>query len=211
MIGILGGTFDPVHSGHLLIAETLAAFACFAEIKFIPCKIPVHKNKAIATTAQRLKMLQLAIAGKPKLSIDRREIKRKTPSFMIETLRNLRKEFPDVPLVLIIGMDNFLSLSTWHEWKLLLNYAHILVVSRPNVELHWPQELEEFFKAKIVTEINELSKHKAGHLYFHAMDSLNISATEIRELIKNGKKSQECLPKAVWNYIMIEKLYIDLC
>lgn len=207
MIGIFGGTFDPIHNGHLLVATTLAELAQFLEIKLIPCKIPVHKNMTMATEQQRIKMIELAIANTAKLSIDLREITRTTPSFMIDTLRSLRQEFPKTSLVLIIGMDSFLTLPSWHEWQSLLNYAHILVVSRPEVEMHWSNELDQAFKLKQVKNIDQLTDSLSGHIYFHPMNTLNISATRIREQIKKSAIPRQFLPQAVVDYIISEMVY----
>lgn len=209
MIGIFGGTFDPIHNGHLVVATSIAQLPQFSEIKLIPCKVPVHKDLAMATEQQRIKMIELAIVKLPKLTIDLREIRRTTPSFMIDTLRSLRQEFPDTPLVLIIGMDSFLNLPTWHEWRLLINYAHLLVVSRPEVELQWSSELKKIFKSKQVMEIARLTQNTSGNIYFHAMNSLNLSATHIRDIFRRGKLPTQWLPKSVLDYIIAEKIYLN--
>ncbi len=206
-IGIFGGTFDPIHKGHLLVANRVLEFGNFAEIRFVPCKIPVHKQSLQASTKQRQKMIDLAISSQKELILDDREIQRETPSFMIETLQSFRDEYPDTSLVLIIGMDSFLDLLTWWNWKLLIKYAHILVVARPGFQLQWNDELAKEFKSKISTNINDLSNQLAGVLYFFELDALPISSTEIRQQIKAGIISKQLLPETVVEYIEKEKIY----
>ena len=129
-IGILGGTFDPVHYGHLRTALELFQILNLAEIRFMPCQIPVHKDEVHADPKHRLAMLELALAGTPEFKVDHRELQRSTPSYMIETLISLRKEYPDTPLALIMGSDAFINLATWNSWQELTDYAHIVVAIR---------------------------------------------------------------------------------
>lgn len=129
-IGILGGTFDPVHFGHLRTALELKQILDLQEIKFLPCHTPVHKELPSAHPHHRIAMLQLAIANESGFALDDRELRRATPSYMIETLTSLRQELNDTPLILIMGSDAFTNLPTWKNWQQLLDMAHIAVAIR---------------------------------------------------------------------------------
>lgn len=134
-LGILGGTFDPIHQGHLGIAHA-ALLACqLTEIRFIPCKQPLLKNQAHASTEQRLAMLSIACKPYPNFVIDDREIKRDTPSYMVETLTSLRADYPTSALCLIIGIDAFIDLPQWYHWQQLIDLAHIIIPNRPSFSL----------------------------------------------------------------------------
>src|SRR5210317_2209069 len=124
MIGVFGGTFDPIHFGHLRSALEICESLDLKEIRFIPCRIPPHRGEPVADPMQRMAMVRAALAGQPDMILDDREIKREGPSYMVDTLESLRSEFTTEPLCLVLGMDAFLGLSSWHRWKDLLTLAH---------------------------------------------------------------------------------------
>ena len=130
-IGIFGGTFDPIHYGHLRTAFELLQTLQFAEVRFIPCGDPPHRGVTQASAALRLDMVRLATRKEPGFVVDERELQRDGPSYSIDTLVSLREEFPDRSLCLITGMDAFLGLSSWHRWDEIMNFAHIVVAHRP--------------------------------------------------------------------------------
>jgi len=204
MIGIFGGTFDPVHYGHLRSALEVKEIFGLTEVRLIPSAQPPHREQPAATALMRLHMLELAIKNQPGLVIDTRELNRQGVSYMVDTLKSLRQEFKDEPLLLFIGSDAFNHLKTWHQWQHLFDYAHIVVMTRPGFKI---QNLDEFFKAKLATGITELAHNLAGKLYFQQITQLDISATAIRDMIAKQKNPGFLLPDALIDYIRQCKLY----
>ena len=133
-IGVFGGTFDPVHFGHLRTAYELLVRLELAEVRFVPCAVAPHRRQPITDSATRVRMLEAAIADVPEFVIDTRELERAGPSYTVDTLESLRTEYPDEALCLLLGMDAFLGLPGWHEWERLLDLAHIVVANRPRLE-----------------------------------------------------------------------------
>lgn len=206
-IGLLGGTFDPVHYGHLRTALELAQIFDLQTIKFIPCKQPVHKETPQAKPAERLAMLQLATQDTPLLEIDDREINRHTPSYMVDTVESLRKEMPDTPLCLILGSDAFTQLPTWHRWKTILDIAHIIVVLRPGLNFSPDPEIQQLLNQHQNDQIDDLHNKLNNCLIIQTTSSLEIAATTIRNLIHCGYDPKFLLPDPVLNFIQQKKLY----
>ncbi|MFA6162023.1 MAG: nicotinate-nucleotide adenylyltransferase [Methylobacter sp.] len=208
MIGILGGTFDPIHYGHLRSALEVKDIFGLDEVRLIPCANPPHRNQPAVTAKQRLLMLELAIRNQPGLKIDTRELDRynqhKEPSYMVDTLKSLRQEFPAEPLLLFIGSDAFKNLTGWHQWQQLFDYAHLVVMTRPGFET---QELDGFFKTRLAKDSKELAQDIAGKLCFQQITQLDISATAIRDMIARKQNPGFLLPDAVIEYIKQHKLY----
>lgn len=208
MIGILGGTFDPIHYGHLRSALEVKDIFGLAEVRLIPCANPPHREQPAVTAKMRLQMLELAIKDQPGLKIDTRELDRhdlhQAPSYMVDTLKSLRQEFLTEPLLLFIGSDAFIHLTGWHQWQRLFDYAHIVVMTRPGFET---QQLDDFFKARLVGDINELAQASAGKLCFQQVTQLDISATAIRDIIARKQNPGFLLPDAVIEYIKQHQLY----
>ena len=207
MIGIFGGTFDPVHYGHLRSALEVKDIFGLNEVRLIPCANPPHREQPAVTAEMRLQMLELAIKSQPGLKIDTRELdrynSRQAPSYMVDTLASLRQEFPADPLLLFIGTDAFKYLTGWHQWQRLFDIAHIVVMTRPGFET---QELDDFFKARLAG-INELAQATAGKLCFQQVTQLDISATAIRDIIARKQNPGFLLPDAVIEYIKQHQLY----
>lgn len=204
MIGIYGGTFNPVHYGHLRTALEIKETFALDEIRLIPCHIPPHRDQPDVSAETRLKLLQLAIENTPELVVDRRELDREGPSYMVDTLKSLRTDFVDCPILLIIGIDAFDKLDTWHQWQRLFNFAHVVVMTRPGYK-HSP--LCRFLEDRLVDQSKQLLEQSAGCLYFQNVTQLDISATAIRELLANGKDPRFLLPDSVIDYIKQHKLY----
>lgn len=208
MIGIFGGTFDPVHYGHLRSALEVKDIFRLDEVRLIPCANPPHREQPAVTAEMRLRMLELAIKNQPGLKIDTRELDRydqhQVPSYMVDTLESLRQEFPTEPLLLFIGADAFKHLTGWHQWQRLFDYAHLVVMTRPGFE---SQQLDDFFKARLAVDIKELSQTKAGKLCFQQVTQLDISATAIRDIIARKQNPGFLLPDAVIEYIKQHTLY----
>lgn len=204
MIGIFGGTFDPVHYGHLRSALEVKEIFGLSEVRLIPSAQPPHREQPAATALMRLHMLELAIKDQPGLVIDTRELNRQGASYMVDTLQSLRQELKNEPLLLFIGSDAFNQLKTWHQWPHLFDFAHIVVMTRPGFTI---QNLDDFFKARLATEITELANNTAGKLYFQQITQLDISATAIRNMIAEQQNPGFLLPDNVIAYIRQHKLY----
>jgi nicotinate-nucleotide adenylyltransferase len=207
MIGIFGGTFDPVHYGHLRSALEVKDIFGLDEVRLIPCASPPHREQPAVTAKMRLQMLELAIKNQPGLKIDTRELDRhktsEVPSYMVDTLKSLRQEFLAEPLLLFIGTDAFRQLTSWHQWQQLFDYAHIVVMTRPGFTI---ETLDGFFKARLA-EAKELAQTTAGKLSFQQVTQLDISATAIRAMIADKQNPGFLLPDAVIEYIKQHKLY----
>ncbi|MFI3187531.1 MAG: nicotinate-nucleotide adenylyltransferase [Methylococcaceae bacterium] len=209
MIGIFGGTFDPVHYGHLRSALEVKDSFGLDEVRLIPCANPPHRELPAVTAAMRLQMLELAIKNQPGLTIDTRELDRHTlseltPSYMVDTLKSLRQDFKDESLLLFIGSDAFEHLTGWHQWQQLFDYAHLVVLTRPGFEI---QGLDDFFRARLAKNIKALAQQPAGKLFFSAVTQLDISATAIRSMIAKKQNPGFLLPDAVIEYIKQHRLY----
>jgi nicotinate-nucleotide adenylyltransferase len=208
MIGILGGSFDPIHYGHLHIAQALYQQLHLREVRFIPCKNPVIDKKVYANAQQRLIMLQRALQDYPYFSIDERELHRTTPSYTIDTLISLRFELSDTPLGLILGDDNLANLNHWHQWQSLIQYAHLLVVPRPDQAKTYPADIDAFVKSYQIDDPSLLSQQASGLLLTTHVKPLPISATFIRKKIASGQYPVGLLPPNVLDYILEQKLYL---
>lgn len=204
MIGIFGGTFDPIHYGHLRSALEVKEIFGLTEVRLIPSAQPPHREQPAATALMRLQMLELAVKNQPGLIIDTRELNRNGVSYMVDTLKSLRKEFKDEPLLLFVGSDAFNHLKTWYQWQHLFDFAHIVVMTRPGFNI---LNLDEFFKARLANEITELANNLEGKLYFQQVTQLDISATAIRDMIMEQRNPGFLLPDTVIAYIRQHKLY----
>lgn len=207
-IAILGGTFDPIHFGHLRLALEVQQQLAIQEIRFIPCQKPVLDKTALATPAQRLAMLQLAIANQPGFKIDERELQRLTPSYMVDTLLSLRQEIADQSLCLILGSDTFENLPRWHRWQELINLTHLIIVARPEHKLILNETLKNLMQSHEITDPTLLASQSHGFIYQFSISPLAISSTYIRQQIAQQLSPRYLLPENVLDYIKHEKLYI---
>jgi nicotinate-nucleotide adenylyltransferase len=208
MIGILGGSFDPIHYGHLHIAQTLYQQLHLNEVRFVPCKNPVINKKVYANEQQRLIMLQHALQDYPYFSIDERELRRRTPSYTIDTLISLRLELGNTPLGLILGDDNLAHLNHWHQWRSLIQYAHLLIVPRPDQAETYSTDISTFVEKHQIDDPFLLSQQASGLLFTTHVEPLPISATFIRKKIATGQYPVGLLPPSVLDYILEQKLYL---
>jgi len=208
-IGVLGGTFDPVHFGHLRSALELLESLALAEVRLIPCGHPPHRQPPVAPAAARLAMLELAAAGQVGLRVDARELERPGPSYMVDTLAALRAEVGATPLCLILGADAFLGLPGWHRWQELTELAHLVVMHRPGWELDHAlaAPLAQLLALRRVHEAAALAAQPAGSILLAPVTPLDISATAIRAQIAAGRSPRYLLPDAVWDYIRSRGLY----
>ena len=185
-IAILGGTFDPVHVGHLRVAWE-AAEALDAQVRLMPANVPPHRPPPHASAQQRVQILKLSLAGQDRLSLDTRELRREGPSYSIDTLRELRAEHgAQQSLILLLGADAFAGLATWHEWRGLFDLAHIVVLTRPGHTPPLPQELATQVAPRKVASVQPLQRSPAGLVFGLPVTALEISASAIRALLARG-------------------------
>ena len=204
MIGIFGGTFDPVHFGHLRSALEVKEIFDLTEVRMIPSARPPHREPPAASAEMRLCMLKLALENHPGLICDARELDRGGCSYMVDTLRSLQQDFPERTLLLFIGCDAFHSITTWYQWQKLFTYAHLVVLTRPGFAV---TELGDFLTQKRVNLRNELLQTASGKLFFQPVTPLAISSTSIREIIAQNLNPGFLLPDVVYDFIRRNRLY----
>ena len=196
LIGIFGGTFDPIHYGHLRPALDVLQGACLNEIRFIPNRLPPHRNAPALNDQQRAELVDLAIAEMPNFILDDRELRRQGPSYMVDTLCSLKADFPDDTLCLIMGMDAFNGLPQWHEWRKIFTMCHIIVTSRPNFELA-DFTAQKDISSRFCDSPEALQNTPAGQILLQSVTQLDISASLIRGYLSSGQSTQYLLPKIV--------------
>lgn len=213
-IGILGGTFDPIHLGHLRLAEELAETLDIKEVRVLPTGTPPHRTPAHVPAADRLAMVRLAIAGNPRFVLDEHEIHKTKPCYMVDTLAALREELgPKRPLVLFVGGDAFMGLDGWHEWKRLFDLAHIAVAHRPGFP---PETWLDRIAPALLTQMlvcrsnkpSDLAAAPAGRIWLQAVSQLDISSSGIRTRTQAGQSIRYLVPEAVHDYIQHHRLYL---
>lgn len=206
-IGIFGGTFDPIHYGHLRSAFEMLQALDFEEVRFIPCGDPPHRGVTYATAEQRSQLVELAIDGQDGFVSDDRELTRGGLSYTIDTLESLRKEFPGRSLGLIVGMDAFLGLPGWHRWDEILDIAHIIVAHRPGWKAPDIGALGGLISDFGTHRVKDLHTATAGRVHIHAVTQLEISSTEIRDLVAAGRDPRFLMPDAVRDEILNSRIY----
>lgn len=210
VIGILGGTFDPVHHGHLRCALEVQQECGLEKVRFIPCGQPPHRRQPAADAARRLAMLEAATSDHPGFEIDTRELRRDGPSYTVDTLLSLRQELPDVSLCLLLGMDAFLGLPSWSRWERLIELAHLIVMCRPGADpASAAAPLRELLETRRVDEPRELRRRPAGLILLQPVTQLDISASRIRDSIARGRSVRYLLPDRVLDHIRRERLYLN--
>lgn len=214
-LGLLGGTFDPIHLGHLRLAEEAREALGLAGVRFIPAGDPPHRATPLSAAAHRLEMVRRATAGNPGFTVDDGEVRTGGKSYTVLTLERLRAELGAAqPLVLILGADAFQGLAGWHRWRELFVLAHIAVANRPGTAPHgrrWPgvlsAELDAACQARIDTNPACLHAAPAGRVVPFDMTPLAISASLVRDLIHSGRSARYLLPDSVLDYIGLQRLY----
>ncbi len=210
-LGIFGGTFDPVHLGHLRLAEEAREALGLATVRWIPAGQPPHRNSPKISGAHRLAMVQAAVADNPAFQVDGAEVSSTAPSYTIHTLERLRQEVgPQRPLILLLGADAFAGLATWYRWQDLLKLAQLAILHRPGHPLDekaLAPELNALLKAHRAHDAPVLASAPAGKILSLPMTQLDISATHIRELLASGRSPRYLLPPAVLDYIQQHQLY----
>jgi len=213
VLGLLGGTFDPIHCGHVELAREVRAALDLSAVRIIPAGDPPHRAAPVATAAQRLAMVELAVSGIPGLEVDAREIHRAGPSYTVATLEELRSEAPTRPLALIVGADAFLGLPAWRRWRELFDLAHLIVVARPgfSFERGLAEPLAAEWSRRFREDATALTDEATGSIVTQAITAHPISASAIRAQLGRGNEGvaavRGLLPAAVLAYIDRNQLY----
>lgn len=207
-IGIFGGTFDPIHHGHLRAAREAMRALALESVRFVPAANPPHRRAAQAAAHHRLAMVQRAIEGERGFLADDRELVRGGPSYTVLTLEELRAQHPAAPLCLLIGADAFVEFHTWHRWEEIPALAHLGVMRRPHAAVSAdPRTWPEWARARAATDAAELAAARSGRVLFVAITPHDISATRIRERLAAGEPVDAEVPAAVLAYIRAHSLY----
>ena len=207
-VALFGGTFNPVHHGHLRIAIELAELLEVNALRMIPCALPPHREALAVSAQQRMSMLQAAISKHPRLVADDIELRRDGPSYTIDTLRQIRAEIgSQMPLYLCLGIDVLNSLDSWHQWQQLTDYCHLIISARPEYRLPEHSALAEWINQHRCGNLEQLKQTSAGKLYVCGTSLLAISSTDIRDRISRGDAIDFLTPAAVVNYIQQHHLY----
>lgn len=207
VVGLFGGTFDPIHYGHLRMALEFQQRLGFSEMRLLPCHLPPHREAPGRSSADRAAMVRLAVAECPQLTVDERELQRNQPSYTVDTLAELRAELgEEVSLCWCVGMDSLVTLNHWHRWRELLDYAHLVVAGRPG----WcPPQQGEVAQWLRQHQRDSASLHQASHgsVVLVEQTMLDISATALRRMLTAGESPQFLLPEPVRYYIEQHHLF----
>ncbi|MCU7917793.1 MAG: nicotinate-nucleotide adenylyltransferase [Candidatus Thiodiazotropha sp. (ex Epidulcina cf. delphinae)] len=209
MIGILGGTFDPVHFGHLRTALEVMQGVGLEEVRFIPLFQAVHRDQPEVSPRLRLKMVQIAIQGQQGFVADDREMQRTGDSYSVDTLRELRQAWPDKPLCLLLGMDAFSGFPEWRRPDEILRLAHLIVMQRPGQGEGDPTDprVRGMVEAHRCMRRSQLKERGAGCIFFQPVTQLQISASHIRAMVATGQSPRYLLPEPVLRVIEENRLY----
>ena len=196
LLGIFGGTFDPVHFGHLRPALDVKQALDLEQVRFLPNSVPPHREQPWLDVATRKQLLDIALQEMPGFELDCRELEREGKSYMVDTLTSLHADFPDHHLCLILGMDAFAGLHQWHQQRRILDLCHIVVIGRPGFD--WPSAPElQALEACRTDDANELKQAETGLILLQSVTQLDISASEIRKQLQAGLDIRYLLPEAV--------------
>ena len=206
-IGLLGGTFDPIHFGHLRTALELHEALELSEVRFLPCHSPPHRGEPAAGPEARRAMVVAAIRGQPGFVLDARELGRDGPSYTVDTLVSLREDYPSTPLCLLLGTDAFAGLARWHRWQKIPELAHIVVARRPGSPLPADGAVGELLAARRLRVPAELRRSPGGGILVHEVTPLEISATAIRESVASGRDPRFLVPDSVRDFIIDSGCY----
>lgn len=206
-IGVLGGTFDPVHNGHLRLAVELAESLGLTQVRLVPCARPPHREAPVASPGQRAKWIRVAIADEPRLRLDDRELLRDGPSYTVDTLTSLRRQFPDSPLCLIMGRDVMAGLDDWRDWRQVFDYAHVILVERPDTDGEFPAAVAAELSKRRDDDPAALTASTHGVIHVCSPPPLTISGTRIRELLAAGRSARFLLPDVVLDEILDAGVY----
>lgn len=207
-IGILGGTFDPIHYGHLRLAWEAYQQLHLDHVRFVPCHMPPHRGDPASKASHRLAMVERACASTPEFVVDERELRKDTPSYSVESLRELRREVgPDRPLIFIMGMDAFCGFCNWYHWQDILTLCHLWIGHRPgSITPDIQQPAGELLQQRIA-HAAALTHSPSGRIHVQSTVALDISATYLRQQLQQGFSPRFLLPESVSDYIETHGLY----
>jgi nicotinate-nucleotide adenylyltransferase len=208
-IGIFGGTFDPIHYGHLRTALELKARLDLATVHFVPCANPPHRTAPMSDGRLRLRMVEAAIRNEAGFVADARELERAGPSYTVDTLASFRAEFASRSLCLLLGMDAFLGLPEWHRWRELSTLAHVVVAHRPGWEAPTSGPLGELLRERRAGSAAELTASPAGFVHVQPVTQLEISGTDLRDSLRAGRDPKFLLPDSVRQIILETECYAE--
>ncbi len=206
-VAVFGGTFDPVHYGHLRAAAEVAEQLGVSDFRLLPAGQPPHRDGTWAASRHRLAMLELALAPHADLSVDEREVQRRGPSYMTETLDSIRAESGGLPVLLCLGQDAANELHRWHDWQRLPELAHLVVMTRPDSRPSYPEAVARCFEGRFVDKPAKLMDRPAGGICNVNVTRLAISSTDIRNQLREGRNPRFLLPSTVLAYIRKHALY----
>ncbi|USD38241.1 MULTISPECIES: nicotinate-nucleotide adenylyltransferase [Ferrimonas] len=206
-IGLLGGTFDPIHNGHLTMATDALTQLQLDEVRLLPNHQPPHKAATGASSEQRLQMVKLACAPHPQLSVDDRELHRRQPSYTVDTLESLRQDHPDAALCFIIGMDSLNNFAHWHRPQRILELAHLVVCRRHDVALDLSPAAKALLTGRITENNQSVRDQLQGQVVLTTLQPPAVSSTEIRHKLQQGLAVDSLLPAAVIDFIRAQRLY----
>jgi nicotinate-nucleotide adenylyltransferase len=209
VLGLFGGTFDPLHIGHLRTAYELRARLGIDLVHFIPAAVPPHRAQPVAPIALRVEMLQAALANEAGMVVDLRELDREGPSYSVDTAESLRAEYPQHALCLLLGMDAFLGLPDWHDWERLLGLVNIVVARRPWLDLPRAGTLAELLAERRVDPTATETWQRAGRVIIQDVTQLEVSATDLRVSIRAGIDPKYLVPDAVRDLIAESGCYAE--
>jgi nicotinate-nucleotide adenylyltransferase len=203
MIGIFGGTFDPVHYGHIKPALSVKQALNLSSLRFIPNRNPPHRADPWLNVQQRLQLLQVALQDYPDIFIDERELERDGPSYMIDTLGSLKQDFPGETLCLIIGMDAFFGITSWYQWQSIFDLCHLVVTQRPgfeqdSIEERFDSSEYSFLAVRMTADVNALSTQESGKILLQSVPQLDISSTQIRDNLLDEKLLSQWMPEPAY-------------
>jgi nicotinate-nucleotide adenylyltransferase len=203
LIGINGGTFDPIHFGHLRPALEVLNYLSLDEVRFVPAYKPVHRGLPCVSAEHRCEMVRLAIKRQPKFVLDTLEVERKGHSYMVDTLSDLKVNNPDSTLVLMMGTDAFAKFDKWHQWQRVLEMANIVVMRRPSCNADFDDNIKKIIADFNVKDMTE----NAGQLIELSVTQLDLSATALRTFLQNNQPVDYLMPASVVEYIKNNNLY----
>lgn len=196
-IGIYGGTFDPIHVGHIGAASDVQQALQLGEVRMVLSARPPHRQQPILSAAERFGLLQLALQDHALLKADNTEIKRQGPSYMVDTLIELRQQSPNSPLLLILGAEAFNGFMSWHRWQDILQLAHIVITNRAGYSDQLGDQLSAYIEPFISHDKSQLKQQTHGKIYQQVVTVQDVSATEIRQRLKARELVAQMLPDRV--------------
>ena len=206
-LGIYGGSFDPVHLGHLHAAQQILRTFTLDRLDFLPCNNHALKGGLQASAAQRLAMLEEAIAGQVGFAIDTQEMRRTGTSYTIDSLRQIRSQNPNAAVGFVLGLDAFAQLNRWQDWRALLDTTHLILMQRPGARLPDNHPMADYLAQHQCSDLQGFHQSTHGQIFTLDAPMLDISSRRVREAIRQHKNSVHLLPESVSDYIQQHNLY----